>query len=563
MQKSLLLFRVLVFTFLYFYTSIVQAQCIKGNCRDGQGTYRFKHGASYEGQFVQGQIAIFGKIIYASGTIYSGSIAYGLPHGDGLVITPDGSQWQGQFINGVPMTTFSAKGPNTDELTSPIQTGCIDGDCDNGRGTYCYLSGMKYIGYFKQSLPDGIGIAYYPDGGQYNGMFFRGLQHGKGTYYAPDRSVTSGEWIDHEFAGLSITRTEGCIAGDCQNGRGEWVYEEGSAVYEGDFVNGKPSGFGTIVYQAGERYVGEWANGLFDGFGMLHRPGTTVIEGNWKKGHFISEKTELIEVEPKHDIEIGEVETDIASEASNKSVQAFAKDTKTWALIIGISPYVHMPVLRYSDDDAYRFSRFLSSPKGGAIPEEQVFLLIDEAATYDSIFAALAKLGELCEPQDQLIVYFSGHGLQGSFLPINFDGYRNKMLHGDIADALNKIKAGYKVLIADACYAGGYYTASRDMGYTISKYYEALNNAHSGTAMLLSSSAEERSLESSGIRQGVFSHFVLKGLGGEADADGDGIVTITELSNFVNDGVFNYTQGAQTPMLSGDFDPSMPVSVVR
>jgi len=62
----------------------------------------------------------------------------------------------------------------------------------------------------------------------------------------------------------------------------------------------------------------------------------------------------------------------------------------------------------------------------------------------------------------------------------------------------------------------------------ISTFYEQLAQAEGGTALFLSSKSEEEetSLESSGLRQGVFSHFLIRGLKGEADADNDRLVTI-------------------------------------
>ena len=81
--------------------------------------------------------------------------------------------------------------------------------------------------------------------------------------------------------------------------------------------------------------------------------------------------------------------------------------------------------------------------------------------------------------------------------------------------------------------------------------------------MLLSSKGSEVSLEDHGLRQGIFSHFLIRGLRGEADNNGNSIVTVQELFNFVYKKVRSYTANAQTPKLSGEFDPSMPVALVR
>ena len=70
-------------------------------------------------------------------------------------------------------------------------------------------------------------------------------------------------------------------------------------------------------------------------------------------------------------------------------------------------------------------------------------------------------------------------------------------------------------------------------------------------------------LRQTGLRSGVFSHFLIKGLKGEADADHDKIVSIVELFNYVSGKVSRYTAGAQTPVLTGKYDGRLPVGVVR
>ena len=95
------------------------------------------------------------------------------------------------------------------------------------------------------------------------------------------------------------------------------------------------------------------------------------------------------------------------------------------------------------------------------------------------------------------------------------------------------------------------------------KYYKAFENCESGTALFMSSKGQENSLEDSGLRSGVFSHFLIKGLKGEADADHDKIISIEELYDYVKLKVSKYTAGAQTPVLTGKYDGKLPVGVVR
>ena len=84
-----------------------------------------------------------------------------------------------------------------------------------------------------------------------------------------------------------------------------------------------------------------------------------------------------------------------------------------------------MPALRYTDDDAYRIYAFLKSPEGGALKDEQISILVDEAATRANILRQMEQTFSKAGPNDLVFLYFSGHGLKGSFLPIDFDGFNN------------------------------------------------------------------------------------------------------------------------------------------
>lgn len=60
-----------------------------------------------------------------------------------------------------------------------------------------------------------------------------------------------------------------CISGDCKNGFGKYDY--GFAIYEGNFVNEKPNGKGTMDYGGGEKFVGNFKHGQEDGEGVLYK----------------------------------------------------------------------------------------------------------------------------------------------------------------------------------------------------------------------------------------------------------------------------------------------------
>ncbi|MEM6299501.1 MAG: caspase family protein [Bacteroidota bacterium] len=238
---------------------------------------------------------------------------------------------------------------------------------------------------------------------------------------------------------------------------------------------------------------------------------------------------------------------------------------KVWAMIVGVASYTHARSLRYSDDDAYQMYAFLKSPEGGALPDEQIALLIDENATRTNILRQLENLFAKAGTNDLVLMYFSGHGLPGSFVPFDYNGEKATLLaHQDVQRIFRQTQARNRLCIADACHSGSL-EGTRGLGIeaVTDRYYEALLESDGGMALLMSSKAEESSIEYRGLRQGVFSHYLIRGLRGEADSDQDGVVRIGELSEFVRKKTQSYTLHRQNPELHGMYDKRMPVGVVR
>ena len=81
---------------------------------------------------------------------------------------------------------------------------------------------------------------------------------------------------------------------------------------------------------------------------------------------------------------------------------------------------------------------------------------------------------------------------------------------------------------------------------------------------LTASRDRERSFESAdwGGGHGIFTYYVVKGLDGEADETGDGIVTADELADYTYRNVREATKGQQNPTSDqGNFDPQHAAGV--
>lgn len=535
------------------------AQCLSGDCVNGRGKFKYPSGAVYFGEFVDGEIHGVGKLVYSDGREYVGEWVHRYQEGKGKMTMADGRVYKGYWKKG----EFYGEDPNGEaiainkeaeiEQQAPeVQTGCIVGDCENGEGTMLFADGSKYEGDFANGKINGYGTYFYANGAKYIGDWKDGYYNGEGTkYFGPD-DVRVGLWQNGEYLGTKEDQSQkGCISGDCENGEGTYVYADGSK-YIGGFKDGAADGEGICYYSTGNKYTGGWKKNTFHGNGTMYFANGEVTGGIWDKGNYLGAAPPTAE--------------ELENLASNTQVK-YDPTMNVYAIIVGVAKYNHMPVLNYTDDDAYRMFAHLMSPQGGALSKDQIAILIDEDATKKKILQNMKEMFEKADSNDMVMLYFSGHGLKGAFLPFDFDGFNNKLFHEEIKTVFDASPAKFKVCIADACHSGSLNGLAARGGTTastvIANYYKAFDEVQKGTALLLSSKAEETSLESSGLRQGIFSHFLMRGLEGEADFDENEIVTIQELYNYIHKNVRAYTGNWQTPILEGSFDARMPVGVVR
>jgi len=525
-----------------------QHECIKGNCIDGYGTYEFPGGARYIGDFRNGKMDGKGILTYPDGSKYIGNWKEQERAGKGRMILANGDEYFGFF----KMSKYDGEGLMTYANGSSYEGQWQQGQ-PHGEGVFSFQNGDRYEGQLESGIFAGRGTMFYSDGSRYEGQWQANLRQGLGTLYYANGEQINGQWENNQylaewgklaFSG-DTTNLRNCNTMNCTSGKGKFTYQDGSK-YIGDFNNGIPTGVGNVYYSSGDRYEGGWQRHAPHGKGVMYYANGKIVGALWDNGSptqqlFTSQQTPQQEVR---------MET--------------SPEVKIWAVVVGAARYTHMPVLRYTDDDAYQLFAFLKSPEGGALPDNQIQLLIDEDATHEGILSAMRSVFMRADENDMILFYFSGHGLPGGFLPIDYDGFANRLEHEEIRQVLQQSHSKHKLVLADACHAGSLLAArAPTIHLAIQEYYEALNASSGGTALLLSSKGEEYSLEDRGLRSGIFSHFLIRGLKGEANTNTDNLITIRELFNYVHQRVRQYTGNVQTPTLTGTFDENMPVSVIR
>lgn len=243
-----------------------------------------------------------------------------------------------------------------------------------------------------------------------------------------------------------------------------------------------------------------------------------------------------------------------------------AETGKTWALLVGISQYAKLPHdlwLQYPDVDAKTLAAFLGSPRGGALPPEQIRVLTNAQATTAAIRAELrAFLNDKPGRADTVYILIAGHGTvdaTGAYIltadsdPENLKDTALPMaeLHTAVERGLNK--AGRVILLADVCRAAA---IAGQKTTALGGAVEQIGEAPGEMLGLMAARPKELSNEGPdfGGGHGAFTWSVLRGLMGAADLDHDGFVTAGELIDFVSTDVKKLTGDRQHPRDFGNME---------
>jgi len=158
------------------------------------------------------------------------------------------------------------------------------------------------------------------------------------------------------------------------------------------------------------------------------------------------------------------------------------KDGKYYALLIGVSEYPDPQIMNLDQPsiDAQKLYNTLTTKY--TFEKENVTLL--KSPTREEIIAELDRLNRVITEDDNLLVFYAGHGYWdsqdevGYWLPSDSKkaNTANWMRNTTIRDYLRTVKTKHTILIADACFSGGIFKTRKafaDAPKSIQKLYEA------------------------------------------------------------------------------------------
>jgi hypothetical protein len=169
----------------------------------------------------------------------------------------------------------------------------------------------------------------------------------------------------------------------------------------------------------------------------------------------------------------------------------------------------------------------------------QIKELMDE--TCKGLMEKLPHCLARAKPEDRVLVYFTGHGFRDAdnkrlyLAPVDFDKDRPAQTGVAVTwlrDQIANCRAGTKLLILDACHAGSDKGVAK--GEVTAEELARPMEDLAGVVTLASSKANEKSLPWDAFNQSLFTYWLIQGLNGHADRDGDGVIDVDELYKYVH-----------------------------
>lgn len=256
---------------------------------------------------------------------------------------------------------------------------------------------------------------------------------------------------------------------------------------------------------------------------------------------------------------------------------------EVWAVVIGISDYAQVKDLQYGRDDAIAMCRWLLD---SGVAEDHIRLLLDSevpvaelpgvaphVASLVNVREALGWLRRVAGEDDLVLVTFSGHGFQGDddngdekdgvdeffvLVDTSAAAVEDTALRDDeFGRFLDRLESNHVLVLFDGCYSGGLSRSLPSSKRPIGDRPDLFSDFALEGRLVLSAAAEaQEAFESPELGHGVFTYFVIEGLRGAADLNGDLRVTAWELYEYVARAVperVRRERGAvQEPQLAGE-----------
>lgn len=170
--------------------------------------------------------------------------------------------------------------------------------------------------------------------------------------------------------------------------------------------------------------------------------------------------------------------------ADKPSIKSSLPKGKNYLFVIGIDNYEKHRHLQNPVYDAKAFMKILTEKYQFSNSKDQLITLFNEEATQSKIYSTLEMLAERVTSDDNLVIYFSGHGEykkrinQGFWIPYDGDpdnAYGSYISFENLMSFIKAIESFHTFIVADSCYAGTLFTA-RSAKSDVKTRYESIQS---------------------------------------------------------------------------------------
>ena len=234
------------------------------------------------------------------------------------------------------------------------------------------------------------------------------------------------------------------------------------------------------------------------------------------------------------------------------------------ALIIGVADYQRTSAkAAYADKDARTFYDYALLKLG--ISANNIKELVNNDAGRIDVSLAVKDwiTRSTVKGETDIYIFFAGHGLASqsgeSMYLLPFDGeprllQDSAILRDELFTDIASANPRSVTVFLDTCYSG----STRGSEMLVAARPILLKAKESavpeGFTVFTAAAGDETAKPLEEAKHGMFSYFLMKGMEGDADTNGDKQITAGELHTYVKSNVVQQSSGTQTPELQGDAD---------
>lgn len=285
----------------------------------------------------------------------------------------------------------------------------------------------------------------------------------------------------------------------------------------------------------GQRVAVELTSSAFDAYTILTTPGGDQQDNDdARDGTHDSRLDTVLAEDGEYEVmvtsyapgETGSYRFSVSPSQGSPRQASVQGGARVFAVMVGVSDYGGAQSnLDFTDEDARKLAETLRAD--GSLNDASI-VLTNAEATVAGVRRAFARVAAEAGPQDTFLFFFSGHGDQSEVAVSGLepDGKSEAIVlrDGEISDTemarlFGSLRTRLSLLVIDSCFSGGF----------------ARNVVDRPGVMGLFSSEEDLTSAVADKFQagGYLSHFLRTGMGGEADGDGDRLVTAGELAAYL------------------------------